>query len=238
MEEIDLKEVFNIFWNQRIQILLIILIFAVIGIIYTLGFVTPKYSSSTSLVLTKSSEDESKSDAITTTDITINSKLVSTYSVIVKSKDVLKKVNANLNINLDEKKFNDNVTVSSVQDAEVMKITVTDEDPVLASKIANEIAKVFSDKVKEIYSMNNVKVLDKAEVEEKPSNINYKRDIAIFAFIGAVVAVAYVLIINMLDTTIKTPEEVEQEYKLPVLASIPLYETTPQKSKRKGGRKK
>ena len=51
MEEIDLKELFEIFWHKKVQIILIILIFMVIGIIYSVGFVTPMYSSSTTLVL-------------------------------------------------------------------------------------------------------------------------------------------------------------------------------------------
>lgn len=237
MEELDLKELFNIFWNQKMQIILIILVFIVIGIIYTLGFTTPKYSSSTTLVLAKSSEDTSKTNTITTSDITINSKLVSTYSEIVKSKNVLRQVKNNLNIDVDEEKLKNNVTVSSVKDTELIEITVTNEDATVAARIANETAKVFTDKVKEIYNMDNVKVVDVAEIKDEPSNINHKKDIAIFALIGIVVAVIYVLIANMLDTTIKTPEEVEKEYKLPVLASIPLCETTPQKSKGKGGRK-
>lgn len=237
MEELDLKELFNIFWNQKMQIILIILIFIVIGIVYTIGFTTPLYSSSTTLVLAKSSEDTSKTNAITTSDITINQKLVSTYSEIVKSKNVMRQVKNNLNIDVDEEKLKKNVTVSSVKDTELIEITVTNEDATVAARIANETAKVFTDKVKEIYNMDNVKVVDQAEVSKEPSNINHKKDIAIFAFIGIVIAVMYVLIANMLDTTIKTPEEVEKEYKLPVLASIPLCETTPQKSKGKGGRK-
>ena len=91
MEELDLKELFNIFWSKKVQIILIILIFAVVGIIYTIGFVTSEYTSSTSLVLAGAESEgqtASTANSITTTDITINSKLVSTYSVIVKSKDV------------------------------------------------------------------------------------------------------------------------------------------------------
>ena len=97
------------------------------------------------------------------------------------------------------------------------------------------MAKVFAEKVKEIYSIENVQVVDEAETPTTPSNINHKKDIVIFAFIGAVVSAMYVLVANMLDTTVKTSEEVEKEFKLPVLASIPVYNPEPQK--RKGGRR-
>lgn len=223
MEELDLKELFNIFWNQKMQIILIILIFIVIGIIYTVGFTTPLYSSSTTLVLAKSSDDASKTNTITTSDITINQKLVSTYSEIVKSKNVMRQVQNNLNIDVDEERLKKNVTVSSVKDTELIEITVTNEDANAAAQIANETAKVFTDKVNEIYNMDNVKVVDEAEIAEGPSNINHKKDIIIFAFIGIVVAVIYVIVLNMLDTTIKSVEEVEKLLNLPVIASIPVW---------------
>ena len=237
MEELDLKELFNIFWSKKIQILLIILIFAVVGVIYTIGFVTPMYSSSTSLVLT--SADSSSADAtnsITTTDVTLNSKLVSTYSEIVRSKKVLRQVISNLQIDVEEETLRRNVTVSSVEDTELIEITVTNENATYAAKIANEIAKVFSEEVTKIYKINNIHILDEAEVSGSPSNINHMKDVIIFTFIGIVVAVAYVLLNNMLDTTIKSPEEVEKNFGIPVLVSIPLIESF-DNEKGKGGRK-
>ena len=241
MEELDLKELFEIFWSKKVQIILIVLIFAVIGIIYTMGFVTPVYTSSTTLVLaTSNGENQSSTNttnSITTTDITLNSKLVSTYSVLVRSKDVLGQVISNLGIDISWENLKNNVTVSSVEDTEVLEIAVTNENPQYAADIANEIAKVFSDKVAEIYNINNVHIVDEAETPTGPSNVNHTKDVIIFAFIGVVVAVIYVLIANMLDTTIKTADDIERLYKLPVLASIPIYGADMQKKKKKGGRK-
>ena len=235
MEELDLKELLMLFWNKKIKILLIVAIFILIGAIYTIGFVTPMYTSSTTLVLATSNNSASP-NTITTTDITLNSNLVSTYSELVKSKDVRRKVISNLGIDMDEEELKNNITVSSVKNTELIEISVVDKYATNAAKIANEIAKVFSDKVAEIYNINNVQVVDEAEVNNTPSNINHVKDIVIFAFIGVVVAVMYVLIANMLDTTIKTAEEVEKQFKVPVLASIPLYNFEPVKGK--GGKKK
>lgn len=227
MEELDLKELFNIFWNKKVQIILIILIFMMIGIIYTVGFTTPMYSSSTTLVLATANKTQGteQTNSITTTDVTLNSKLVSTYSELVRSKNVLRQVISNLSINVSEEALRNNVTVTSVKDTEVIKITVSNENSAYAAKIANEIAKVFTEKVKEIYKINNVHILDEAEVSNEPSNINHMRDIVIFSFIGVVIAVGYVLIANMLDTTIKTQEDVEKGFGVPVIALIPLMES-------------
>ena len=246
MEEIDLKELFEMFWNKKTQIILLILIFMVIGIIYSVGFVTPMYSSSTTLVLvgtgsnsTDPNQTTTTTDGITTTDITINSKLVATYSELVKSKNILGQVISNLGIDINEDVLRKNIQVTAVEDTELIEITVSNENPEYAAKIANETANVFKEKIaEEIYKINNVYIVDQATVSSQPSNINYAKNIVIFAFIGAVVAAAYVLILNMLDTTVKTQEDIESSIKLPVLASIPIYDYDMQKlKKRKGGRR-
>ena len=236
MEEIDLKELFEIFWAKKIQILLVVIIFMVMGVVYTMGFTTPKYSSSTTLVLAMAGTKESDNlnNSITTTDVTLNAKLVPTYSELVKSKNVLREVISNLNINEDENSLKKDISVTSVKDTEVIKITVSHENALYAAKIANEIAKVFSEKINEIYKINNIYIVDEAEVAETPSNINHTKDVLIFAFIGLVLSLAYTFILNMLDTTVKTPEEIEKNYDIPVLATIPSIESF---ENEKGGKK-
>ena len=177
-----------------------------------------------------------QSNTITTTDVTLNSKLVSTYSELVRSKNVLGQVISNLGMDLNYETLKNNIAVANVKDTEMLKITVTTDNPQNAAKIANETANVFIEKIaNDFYNINNVHIVDQAEVNTTPSNINHQKDVVIFAFIGVVVAVIYVLVANMLDTTIKTAEEVEKEFKLPVLASIPLYSAEAQKPK--GGRR-
>ena len=223
MEEIDLKEFVMLFWNRKVSIILITIIFMLIGIIYSVGFVTPKYTSSTTLLLATSESSNSKTNTITTSDITLNSKLVSTYSELVKSKNVTRQVISNLGIDETEDELRDSITVSSVKDTELIKISVTDKNATNAYNVANEIAKVFTQKVSEIYNINNEQVLDQAEVSSVPSNINHTKDVIMFTFVGLFVAIVFVLVANMLDTTIKSSEEVEKLCNVPVIASIPLY---------------
>lgn len=234
MEEIDLKELISVFWNKKILIISVTIIFIVIGAIYTFAFKTPMYSSSTTLVLAMSETTSSETtNSITSTDVNLNSSLVSTYSKIVESNEVLREVISNLGIDESEESLKDNIDVSAVDDTEIIEITVSHENAVYAAKIANEIASVFSEKVNEIYNINNVYVLDEAEVENSPSNINHAKDIIVFALIGVVLAFVYVFILNLLDDTVKTPEEIEKIYDLYVLVSIPDIESFETK---KGGK--
>lgn len=243
MEELDLKELFELFWSKKLTIAILVVVFAIIGAVYSIFFVKPKYKSSTTLVLTKTESNTEQTaqktsttntteptDSITTTDITINSKLVATYSELIKSKSILREVLSDLNIQeLTEDSVRKNITVSALKDTEVIEITVTNENATYAAKIANGIAEKFTKQVAEIYNINNVHVVDKAEVAEGPYNINHKKNIAIFALIGLVVSAGYILLVNMLDTTVKSSDDIEKNVEVPVLASISMCDYTDEK---------
>ena len=225
MEELDLSQMISLFWHRKVQIILIVLIFMVIGVAYTACFVTPKYTSSTTLVLA-AGKDSTLPTSITTTDVNLNSKLISTYREIATSDKVVRKVINNLGLDISDQVLKNSITVKVVADSEVIKISVTNRNSEIAAKIANELAN-------EIYNIDNVHVVDTAEKSDTPSNINHTKDVIIFVCIGIVVSVVYVLIDNMLDTTVKTTEDIEKTCRVPVLASIPFDNS----ESRKGGRK-
>jgi len=228
MEELDLSQMISLFWHRKVQIILIVLIFMVIGVAYTTCFVTPKYT----LVLA-AGKDSTLPTSITATDVNLNSKLISTYREIATSDKVVRKVINNLGLDISDQALKNSITVKVVSDSEVIKISVTNGDSEIAASIANELANVFSEQVKEIYNIDNVHVVDTAEKSDSPSNVNHTKDIMIFALIGIVVSVIYVLLDNMLDTTVKTTEDIEKTCRVPVLASIPFDNS----ESRKGGRK-
>lgn len=244
MEELDLKEVFSMFWSRRKLISTIILIFIVIGLVYTLAFVKPKYQASTTLVLTQadantSNSTQTQTDIITNQDVTLNSNLIATYTDILTSDRVIDQVISNLedegitNLEKEEIKKNVKVTIKN-EDSNVLEMTITNKNSKNAMKIANELADVGIVEINQYFnSINNIKVLDEAKENTKPSNINHVRDVLIFAIVGAVIAFGYVLVAYMMDNTVKTAEEIEKSCNTIVLASIPLYES----KVKKGGRK-
>ena len=227
-----IKKLFDIFWNKRLHIICITLVFIIVGTIYSFTFITPKYKSYTSFVLTKAENVKEGSDTanstITQTELILNQKLVSTYRELVKSKNVIRQVKNNLNINETEESLKNNINVTSVKG--IIMITVTNYYPERAKDIANETTKVFTKMVGEIYNINNVYVVDEAETDTVPYNINHVKDITIFAVIGLIASFIYVIIINLLDTTVKSAEDIEKELNVTVVASIPAV-----REGRKGG---
>lgn len=221
MEEIDLKELFKVFWEKKFYIVLTVIVFAVFGVIYSTKIKTPVYSSAATLVLVQSQGGNDSTSSITASDITLNSKLVSTYSEIIKSNTTIRDVISNLGLEMNESDIRKNIKVTAVEDTEVIKITVSNVDAELASRIANETANVFIQKAKSIYKIDNVQVLDQAETSTKPSNINHVKTIVIFMSIGLVISCGYVFLQNMFDNTVKSANDIEKAIKVPVLASIP-----------------
>lgn len=224
MEELNLKQLINIIWNGKKYIIITIILSVLLGIGYSYFLVTPKYESSTTLVLAKAEEKVSNeiSTGITQTDLNLNKNLVSTYRELIRSKTVIRQVMDNLKItDLKENTLKNNISVSSVKDTELIEITVRDENPERATNIANEIAKVFTVQVAEIYNINNVHVIDKAELNNVPYNVHHTKDIAVIALIGAILSIVCIIILSLLDTTVKTQEDIEKVTGMIILAEIP-----------------
>jgi len=224
MEELNLKQLINIIWNGKKYIITIIVLAIFLGIGYSYFLVTPKYEASTTLVLAKAEEKATNeiSTGITQTDLNINQNLVSTYRELIRSKTVIREVMENLKIkDLKETTLKNNITVSSVRDTELIEITVKDENPERATNIANEIAKVFTVHVAEIYNINNVHVIDKAETNNIPYNVHHAKDIFVFVLIGVIFSIVSIIIISLLDTTVKTQEDIKKTTGMLILAEIP-----------------
>ena len=218
MEEIDLKELFDYFIGKLSWIFIAVALAIAIGNIYTTFTRVPMYKSTTSLVLVSENKD---SASYNTSEQQLNKNLVGTYSEIIKSKTILNAVIKNLKLDYSVTTLQERVTVSSVNNTEIIQIAVGDPDPKTASKIANEIASVFGGEINTFYKLNNVSVLDKAEVNTKPYNVNYIKDNVIYTAIGLVLSCGIIFIFFYFDTTIKTSEEIEKKLGLTVIGNVP-----------------
>ena len=219
MEEINLKEVYTYFKFRILWILIAIVAIVVIGNIYTIITRVPMYQSNTTLVLVgESKKGYSQSDSV------LNQNLIGTYSQIITSRTVLSQVIDNLKLKTTTESLSKNITRSSVEDTEIIKITVNSSKRKEAAKIADEVATVFSKEVQDIYNLENVTIIDKAEVATSPYNINYVKDNIIYLMIGIVLSFGIVFVMYYFDTTIKSSEVVEEKLGLPVIGIVPKEE--------------
>ena len=232
MEEIDLRDIFSMFWEKKVLIIVITIGFALLGVFYTTKLVKPEYKGVTTLVLVKSNDDVNST--ITQTDVTLNQKLVSTYTVLIESDTVLREVIHMFHDEVEEEVLRKKVKVNLVTGTQLIEISVKDEDPEFAQKYTNQIAKVFIEQVKQIYNINNINIVDEAKLPTTPFNINPIRDMILFILLGIIVSCGYIILLNTFDTTVKTQEKAEKYLNLTVLALIP--ECDEWQTKKKGKR--
>lgn len=222
MEEINLKDLFSFFVKKTPIIMLITFIVFLLGVGYTAFLKTPLYNGNTTLILVKKQANyEQGASSQTQNDIVLNQKLVATYSEIIKSRRVLNQVVTRLNLDYSSGELSQKIAVSSVSNTEIIKISVSDANAKKASRIANTIADVFKEEVMEIYNLENVSIIDKAEVQEAPYNIQVTRDAVIFFVVGLVVSMGIIFVTYYFDTSIKSAEEIENRLGVPVIGTVP-----------------
>ena len=218
MEEIDIKELFE-FVKSKISLLIMITVgICLVGCVYSLFIQKPMYSSYTTVIL--GGNETTNSSSITQTDVNLNRTLVDTYAQIVKSRRVLGQVIDELKLDISYEDLHDKISVTALNNTEIIKIIVNDSDAVKAKNIANITANYFADEVVDLYNINNVNILDEAIQSEKPYNISIVKQLIIYFMVGFVIGAGVLFVIFYFDRTIKSVEQVEQKIKLPILGSV------------------
>lgn len=220
MGEIDLFEFIEYYLSKILFVLLFVVIGFIGSYIYTFSTQIPIYESKTSLVLTK---NETTGSTITQNDINLNKNLVPTYREIIKSRRILESVISNLRLDISYEELSKNVEVSNVTNTELIVISVYNENNVLAKTIADEIASVFKREIVEIYSIENVSIIDEALVSERPYNVHILKQFVIGCGLGFIISSLIIAVFFYFDDTVKTEEDIETKIGLPVLGSVPKY---------------
>jgi len=220
MDEVNLKELFRYILNKLYIVVTVTVVVVLAGEIYSTYLKTPLFKSTAKLVLT-SSQGEGSTTAVTNTDITLSNNLVKTYSEIITSRGVLSKVISNLGLNITTDELASKVTVASVSNTQIITLSVSDSDAAQAEKIANEIAKVFKAEILSLYKIDNVQIVDKAQVASTPYNVNVLKQTLQFLAAGLAMGLGIVLVMFYLDNTIKNSQVVEDKVGLVVLGVVP-----------------
>ena len=205
-ENIDIKRMMEIIFSKKLLIALIMLLSITLGYVYSYYYKQPEYKSSVTILLVA---DENKlNQGLTQNDLSINSSLISTYSSIAKSTNVIQKTIENLGLNINAENLQKNIEAIPVDKTQILKITVKNNNPEIAKNIANELAKVFTAQIKEIYNLENISIVDEAEIENQPFNINHKKDMILFGIMGVIASSILVFGIYLFDDTIKNEKDI------------------------------
>ncbi|WP_062108606.1 YveK family protein [Bacillus niameyensis] len=230
-ETISLKELMQTLRKRMTLIVLITVAAMAISGAVSFFALTPIYQSTTQLLVNQAKSDQ---PTYNPSEIQTNLQLINTYNVIIKTPRILDKVVEGLDLDMSANQLMNKITVQSAKDSQVVNITVQDPDPNQAAAIANKVAEVFQKDIVALMSVDNVNILTKAEVGENASPVKPQPllNIAIAAVVGLMAGVGLAFLLEYLDNTVKSAEDIERILELPVLGSIALIED--QKMERSG----
>jgi len=218
--ELELKEYLKLLLKWMWLIIAVPLLASILSAYISIFILEPVYEANTTLyVIHKSNGSEL---SIAYNDLLIGQQLVKDYKEIVKSRRITTKVIEELELGyLSPSQLAEKISVDSKNETRLIEIRVQDKDPRTAANIANKVAEVFKEEVVEIMKVENINIVDTAQVPVNPIKPRLLMNVAVAFVLGLLVAVGLAFVIEYFDDTIKSTEDVEQYLELTVLGTIP-----------------
>ena len=220
MEEqvIRLDELLEALKKRWFMIVSITLIATLISAALSFFVIKPKYEASTKVFIGK---DEGENQAYNQNDVLMYQKLMKTYSEAIKTKDLVSRSLRGTNLSLDPKDVLQNLSVVPVTDTQILQIKYKSNNPQEAKLVIKELTDEFIKTSKELVPNGNIKIIEEVQLPEKPISPNKKMNIAIAFLLGLMVSVGLAFLLEFLDNTFKSKEQLERELDIPVIGVIP-----------------
>ncbi|AYF95078.1 capsular polysaccharide biosynthesis protein CpsC [Streptococcus gwangjuensis] len=220
--EIDVLHLLKILWKRKILIAMVAIVVGALAFAYSAFIVKPEFTSTTRIYVVNRNQGDKP--GLTNQDLQAGSYLVKDYREIILSQDVLEKVTSNLKLDLSPKDLANKVKVTVPVDTRIVSISVNDRVPEEASRIANSLREVAAEKIISITRVSDVTTLEEARPAIAPSSPNIRRNTIIGLLGGTVFMVIAVLIVELVDTRVKRPEDIEDVMQIALLGVVPNLE--------------
>jgi len=217
--EIDVFHLFKILWKRKILIALVAIVAGALAFAYSAFIVKPEFTSTTRIYVVNRNQGDKP--GLTNQDLQAGSYLVKDYREIILSQDVLEKVTSDLKLDLSPKALASKIKVTVPVDTRIVSISVNDRVPEEASRIANSLREVAAEKIISITRVSDVTTLEEARPATAPSSPNIRRNTIIGLLGGTVFMVIAVLIVELVDTRVKRPEDIEDVMQIALLGVVP-----------------
>lgn len=223
MEEqvISIEEIFEALKKRWKMIALITILATVVSGVLSFFVINPVYEASTKVFIGK---EENSEEGYNSNDIAMYQKLLKTYAQAIKTRDLLDAAIKETKYDLKVEEVSSGLTVTPVTDTQILEIKYQSLDPKEAEVILKSISNEFIKISKELVPNGNVRVIETVEMPENPISPNKVMNIAIAFLLGLMVSVGLVFLLEYMDNTYKTKEQLEKELEIPVLGIIPTID--------------
>lgn len=219
---IDLQHVIKVLWKKAWLIVLCSLLAAAIGFSTAAFFITPRYSSSILLYVNNSSFSLGNTNfSISSSEISAAQSLVKTYIVILKNRTTLEKVIEKADLSYTYEELYGMINASSVNNTEVLQVSVTTDNPYEAAKIVNCIAEVLPQRISEIIEGSSMEIVDSGVPNLQKVSPSITKHTVVGFMLGLIICVGVLIVAAVLDDTVHDEEYILQNYSYPILAKVP-----------------
>ena len=226
---IDISRLVDVF-RKHIKLLVIwTLLAGILGYVGAKFVVVPKYTATTEILVNQKHTNDNNGQAYNNQQADIQ--MINTYKDLITNQVILNKVSHELNsaatareygrsYNMPVTKLKDAIKISTQQNSQVFSVAVETDDPNLSAATANTIARVFKKQIKKVMSVNNVTIVSQAAVPDSPSFPNVKLFTLAGAALGLLCSAIYLIIKELMDTTVKDDDFMTKNLGLTNLGHI------------------
>lgn len=218
-EQLNLISIIDILLRRWTVILLSAVLVGAFAFVYSEVFIPPVYSSTASLYV--NSNKQNNSEDVSSATLASSRQLVMTYAEILKSKTFLEVIVSELDGKYTISQIKGMLSIESLNDTEIMSITVKGTNAEDVYRIAKSIIKYAPDELIRVVEAGSVKKLDDASETKAPISPNIRNNTFIGVFIGILLGSLIIIILELFDTRIKNGDEISRRYKEPLLGEIP-----------------
>lgn len=215
--EVDLVEVFYLFWGNWWKILLSLILGAGIAFAATYFLIIPQYEASARIYIVSASNDS----VVDLSDLQIGTSLTADYQELLLSRPLLQDVINNLGLQMDYHALERMISITNTTDTRILRILVTGPDPQQAADIANELVNQASIYLPNVMETDPPNLVESAIVPTEASSPSYSRNTVLGALLGAILCCSILLIRYLMNDTFVTPDDIARYFGIQPLATIP-----------------
>lgn len=220
--EIDVFQLVKVIWKRKFLIVLTAIIAGLAAFAYSSFVIKPQYTSTTRIYVVN--RNQADKPGLTNQDLQAGAYLVKDYREIILSQDVLDKVVKDQSLTIDARTLGKKISVTVPTDTRIVSISVRDDKPEEASRIANALREVAAQKIISVTKVSDVTTLEEARPATSPSSPNIRRNTMMATIAGVGFVTVVVLLVELLDDRVKRPEDIEEVMHLSLLGVIPNLE--------------
>ena len=183
------------------------------------GTITPAYKASATLLVDLTQQP----GTVVYNDILASERLTKTYRELITQRPILQGVLAEgefPDLTVDE--LRTKLDVSITRDTQLLEVSVRDEDPGQAARLANAVATTFVAQQDElsVTRPGTVSIVESAEPPDSSVSPNLRLNILLAVAVGFILAGGLALMLEYLDDTVKSPDDVKTVAGLPILGEV------------------